>query len=148
MLLAEDQDAVGELGPGGEDESFGEAVRSRAARRDLHDVDPRAGQDGVERGGELAGAVADEEPDGGGAVVEVHEQVPGLLGGPGPGRMAGRSEDVQRPRVAAAVLAESGVAGLADMTLELFLKFASALGRIAGDQGLAAVDLAEVWFVD
>jgi len=36
MLLAEDQDAVGELGPGGEDEAFGEAVRARAARRDLH----------------------------------------------------------------------------------------------------------------
>jgi hypothetical protein len=50
--------------------------------------------------------------------------------------------------VAAAVLAESGVAGLAGMTLELSLKLASALERIASDQGLAAVDLAEVWFVD
>ena len=50
--------------------------------------------------------------------------------------------------VAAAVLAESGVAGLAEMTVELSLKLASALERIAGDQGLAAVDLAEVWFVD
>jgi uncharacterized membrane protein len=46
------------------------------------------------------------------------------------------------------VLAESGVAGLAGMTLELSLKLASALERIASDQGLAAVDLAEVWFVD
>ena len=45
-------------------------------------------------GGELAGAVADEEPEGGGAVVEVHQQVAGLLGGPGSGRMAGRAEDV------------------------------------------------------
>jgi hypothetical protein len=71
--LAEDQDAVGELGSGGQDESFGEAVRSRTARRDLHDVDPGAGQDGVERGGELAGAVADEEPEGGGTVVERHQ---------------------------------------------------------------------------
>jgi hypothetical protein len=32
MALAEDQDAVGELGPGGEDVAFGEAVRPRAAR--------------------------------------------------------------------------------------------------------------------
>src|SRR4051812_13830948 len=41
-----------------------------------------------------SGAVADEEPEGGGAVVEVHEQVAGLLGGPRSGRMAGRPEDV------------------------------------------------------
>ena len=34
------------------------------------------------------------EPEGGGAVVEVHQQVAGLLSGPGSGRMAGRPEDV------------------------------------------------------
>jgi NADP-dependent 3-hydroxy acid dehydrogenase YdfG len=32
-----------------------------------------------------AGPVADEEPECGGMVVEVHQQVPGLLGGPGSG---------------------------------------------------------------
>ena len=32
--------------------------------------------------------------NGGGTVVEVHQQVTGLLGGPGSGRMAGRPEDV------------------------------------------------------
>jgi len=51
-------------------------------------------------------------------------------------------------QVAATVLAEAGASGLADMTVELALKLASALERIATDQGLAAVDLAEVWFVD
>jgi hypothetical protein len=51
-------------------------------------------------------------------------------------------------QVVSAVLEESGIAGLVDMTVELSLKLASALERIAGDQGLAAVDLAEVWFVD
>ena len=50
--------------------------------------------------------------------------------------------------VTAAVLAESGVAGLAEMTIELSLKLASALERIAGEQGLVAVDLADVWFMD
>lgn len=50
--------------------------------------------------------------------------------------------------VAGAVLAESGVTGLAEMTVELSLKLAAALERIAADQRLAAVDLAEVWFVD
>src|SRR6478609_7949984 len=91
--LAEDQDAVGELGSGGQHEAFGEAVRARTSRWDLDGVDPGAGQDGVERGAELAGAVADQELEAGGAVVEVHQQVAGLLGGPGSGRMAGRSED-------------------------------------------------------
>jgi hypothetical protein len=50
--------------------------------------------------------------------------------------------------VLAAVLAESGADGLADVAVELSLKLASAMERIAGDQGLAAVDLAHVWFVD
>jgi hypothetical protein len=50
--------------------------------------------------------------------------------------------------VVAAVLAESGVDGLADVAVELSLKLAAAFERIAGDQGLAAVDLAEVWLVD
>jgi hypothetical protein len=46
------------------------------------------------------------------------------------------------------VLAESGLDGLANVAVELSLKLASALERRAGDQGVAAVDLAEVWFVD
>jgi hypothetical protein len=50
--------------------------------------------------------------------------------------------------VAVAVLAEAGVDGLADVAIDLSLRLASALERIAADQGLAAVDLAEVWFVD
>src|ERR687898_2896412 len=61
-----DQDPVGEFSSGGQHEPFGEAVRSRTSRRDLHSVDAGAGQDGVEGSGELAGPVADEEPEGGG----------------------------------------------------------------------------------
>jgi hypothetical protein len=45
--LAEYQDAVSELGSNGQDEAFGEAVRSRTSWRDLHGVDPGSGQDGV-----------------------------------------------------------------------------------------------------
>jgi hypothetical protein len=51
VAFAEDEDAVGEFGSGGQDEAFGEAVRSRASRWDLHGVDAGAGQDGVERCG-------------------------------------------------------------------------------------------------
>jgi len=50
--------------------------------------------------------------------------------------------------MAIAVVAEAGVGGLADVAVDLSLRLASALERIAADQGLAAVDLAEVWFVD
>jgi hypothetical protein len=92
--FAEDQDAIGEFGSGGQDEAFGEAVRSRAARWNLDNVYAGARQDSVEGGGVLAGAVADEEPEGGGALVEIHQEVTGLLGGPGPGRMTGRPQDV------------------------------------------------------
>jgi hypothetical protein len=92
----------------GQDEAFGEAVRSRTSRRDLHSVGAGPGQDRVERGGELAGPVADEEPEGGGAVVEIHQQVAGVLGGPGSGGMARRPEDVH---VAAADFQRRSVSG-------------------------------------
>jgi hypothetical protein len=50
--------------------------------------------------------------------------------------------------VAKAALAEWGAVGLAAVAVELSLQLASALERIAAEQGIAAVDLAEVWFVD
>jgi hypothetical protein len=50
--------------------------------------------------------------------------------------------------VAKATLAECGAVGLAAVAVELSLQLASALERIAAGQGIAAVDLAEVWFVD
>src|SRR3979490_2656859 len=92
--LAEDQDAIGEFGSDGQNESFGEGVRSRTPRRDLDGVDPCAGQDGVERCGELAGPVGGEAPKFGGAIMEVLQEVTGLLGGPCSGRVVGRAEDM------------------------------------------------------
>jgi hypothetical protein len=50
--------------------------------------------------------------------------------------------------VADAALAEAGAAGLVEVVVELALKLGDALERIASEQGVAAVDLAEVWFVD
>ena len=50
--------------------------------------------------------------------------------------------------VAKAALAECGAVGLAAVAVELSLQLASALERIAAEQEIAAVDLAEVWFVD
>ena len=46
------------------------------------------------------------------------------------------------------VAREEGVAGLGDLTVALSLELAKALEEIAQEQGLTAVDLAEVWFAD
>ncbi len=50
--------------------------------------------------------------------------------------------------VARATLAEFGAVGLAAVAVELSLQRASALERIAAEQGIVTVDLAVVWFVD
>lgn len=46
------------------------------------------------------------------------------------------------------VLSGSGAAGLVESTVALSAELAGALERIAADQGLAAIDLADVWFAD
>jgi hypothetical protein len=50
--------------------------------------------------------------------------------------------------VAARVLAEAGADGLVEVVVDLSQKLASALERIATEQGLAAADLADVWFAE
>jgi hypothetical protein len=50
--------------------------------------------------------------------------------------------------VTRAAVAEFGAVGLAAVTVELSLQLASAMERIAAAQQIAAVDLADVWFVD
>ena len=104
VSLAEDQHPVGELGADGQHEAFGEAVRARTPRRDLDHRDARVRQDRVERRRELPGAVADEEPIPGGAVAEVHDEVAGLLGGPGvrPDVRSRNGDSGRRPRSRAA----------------------------------------------
>ena len=46
------------------------------------------------------------------------------------------------------VARDEGATGLGDLTVALSLELAKALEEIAQEQGLAAVDLAEVWFAD
>ena len=58
------------------------------------DADVGAGEHGVEGGGELGIAVADQEPELLGAVAEVDQQVAGLLGDPGAGGMGGDPGEV------------------------------------------------------
>ena len=94
VSLDEDRYPVGELGFGRKHKSLGETVRPRTVRRDLHNFDTHVGQDSIERHGELAGPVTNEEPALVGAITEVHHQIPGLLSGPRPVRVRGRAEDV------------------------------------------------------
>jgi hypothetical protein len=84
VSLTEDQHPVGDLGPHCQDEAFGEAVRPWTLRRDLDHLDAGARQDRIERRCELPGQVADEEPEPGGMLAEVRDEVAGLLGRPGP----------------------------------------------------------------
>ena len=75
MLLTEDQQSVGDLGPDGQHEAFGEAVRPRTPRRDLDYFDTGVRQDRVERRRKLTGPIADEEPKPGGTFAEIHDEV-------------------------------------------------------------------------
>ena len=77
--LTEDQHAVGEFGSGGQHEPLGKAVRPRAARRNLHHSDAHVGQDRIEGRGELAGSIANEEPELSDPVTKVPAKVAGLL---------------------------------------------------------------------
>ena len=71
VLLPEDQRPVGEFGADGQDEVFGEAVRARTPGWDLDHLDTRIGRHRVERGRELSGPIADEEPEPPGVFAEV-----------------------------------------------------------------------------
>jgi hypothetical protein len=63
MALAVDQHPVGALGPYGPYPAFGITIRPGRPRRGLHDPYTLAGEDVIERAGELGAAVPDEEPE-------------------------------------------------------------------------------------
>src|SRR3954452_6391527 len=93
VALVDDQDAVEEFSADRADEAFGDRVGPRCLPRRFDDRDVDGGEDGVEGGGELGVAVADEEPESLTGVVEVYEQVAGLLGEPGCGGVRGDAQD-------------------------------------------------------
>jgi hypothetical protein len=86
--------AVEEFAADAADEAFGDRVGPRCPHRCLDDADVDGGEDRVECRRELGVAVTDEEPKPAAGVVEVHEQVTGLLGQPGAGGMRGDTDDV------------------------------------------------------
>jgi hypothetical protein len=95
--LAEDQHMVEALTAKRPREPLRERVRPRRPDRRLDHPRAVPGEDSVERRGELAVPVTDQEPEPAGALAEVHEQVAGLLGSPASGRMGGNAQDVHGP---------------------------------------------------
>ena len=57
------------------DEAFGDGVGPRSSHRRLDDPDVGRGEHGVEGGGELGVAVADQEPEATAGVIEIHERL-------------------------------------------------------------------------
>jgi hypothetical protein len=92
--LVDDQGAVEEFTADGADDEFGDGVGPQRPHRCPDDADVDGREHRVECRGELAVAVADQELDAAAGVVEVDEQVAGLLCQPGAGGMRTDAEDV------------------------------------------------------
>ena len=99
MAWSGDQEVVEAFPAQGADEPFRDRIRAGCPDRGADDPHVGAGEDGVEGGGELAVPVADQEPEPVGAIAEVHQQVAGLLGDPGPGGVGGDPGDVHAAAV-------------------------------------------------
>jgi hypothetical protein len=84
VAWAGDQQVVEAFAAQRADEALGDRVRPRCPDWGADDADVGGGEHGVEGGGELGIAVADQEPKPASVVAEVDEQVAGLLGDPGP----------------------------------------------------------------
>ncbi|MER6145881.1 hypothetical protein ABT174_38715 [Streptomyces sparsogenes] len=97
MSFAGDEEAVGAFRAGCAYPSFGECVGSGTLRRRWDDGCAVAGEDGVERGGELAVPVTDEEPEAPSAVAEVHEQIARELSDPCAGGTGCDAQDMDAP---------------------------------------------------
>jgi hypothetical protein len=94
VTTAEEQDPVGALLAYGPYEAFRVRVAVGTARGDLHHGDGFAGENRVERGGELGVTVSGQESESAGVVADLSQQLPGLLGDPGGGGVGGHPEDV------------------------------------------------------
>ena len=78
VARSSDQEVVEAFAAQRADEAFGDRVGPRRLDGGAEDADAGTGEHGVEGGGELGIAVADEEPELVGAAAEVDQQVAGL----------------------------------------------------------------------
>jgi hypothetical protein len=82
MPAAEDERPVQALGSDRLDEALGERVRVRCPDRGEDHLRSLRAEDLIKGSGELRVTVTDQEPNGWRATIEIHGQVPGLLGHP------------------------------------------------------------------
>src|SRR3981081_4561196 len=90
----EDEYSVEEFSTATANPAFHDRVRTGCLDRSPDDLYALAGEDRVERAGELRVPVADHEPELRRTVAEVHDQVAGLLSDPVRGGMFGDAEDM------------------------------------------------------
>src|SRR3981081_3043757 len=90
----EDEYSVEEFSTATANPAFHDRVRTGCLDRSPDDLYALAGEDRVERAGELRVPVADHEPELRRTVAEIHDQVAGLLSDPVAGGMFGDAEDV------------------------------------------------------
>jgi hypothetical protein len=95
VALVDDEDPVEELAADAADEALGDRVDTRRPNRRLQDLHSGRIEDRVKDAGELGVAVADEVPELPFYVVEIDDQVSGLLGQSRPGGVGGDAEDVE-----------------------------------------------------
>jgi len=94
VALVDDEDPVEEFSADAADEPLGDRVGSWGSNWRFDHLASGGSEDRIEAGGELAVAVPDEEAEVLHGVVEVHREIPGLLGQPRPGGVRGDAEDV------------------------------------------------------
>jgi len=97
VSLVPDECAVQELAPASANPAFGDRVHPGRPDVAQHGPDPGIGEDRVECGGVVRATVADHELDTVRLLAKVHDQVPGLLDCPLPGRMRGDPENADTP---------------------------------------------------
>jgi hypothetical protein len=97
MVPGEDQHSVGALAADTADPAFGVGVCSWALRWCPQYGDAGRCGDGVEGLGELGVAVADEEAETLGAIVQIHQQISGVLRSPTRPSGSGRAQHVYSP---------------------------------------------------
>ena len=94
-----DQEVVQALLAHGADPALGDGVSVRSLDRREDDLSAEPVPHVVEGSGELAVTVVDQEPDGGGVLIERRDEVAGLLRDPGTGWVRGDAGEMHTPVV-------------------------------------------------
>ena len=99
VAWSRDQELVEAFAAQGPDEPLRDRVCPWYPDRGADDPDVGTGEHGVERSGELAVPVTDQEPEPVGAIAEIHQQLAGLLRDPVAGGVGSNPGEVHAATV-------------------------------------------------